>query len=511
MSTANRIIKNTGYLYLKMGITIFISLYTTRLILNSLGASDYGIYNIVGGAIALLGFFNSTMANATQRFMSYAEGEGNIDSKRKIFNVSLILHLGVAFLSLVLLLAFMYPLFHNILNIASDRIIASKIVYLCLVFSTVLTIVNVPYDSVMNAHENMLYFAFVGIIESLLRLIIAFVIVYTSKDKLVIYGILSAIVPLITLTIMKLYCHRHYDECRIAPRRYWDIKLLKEIFSFSGWNFLTAITSLFTFQGLGLVLNHFYGTVLNAAQGIAQQVNGQLTSCATNMMKAINPVIVKSVASGNSQSINGITISGCKYSTYIILLFAVPFLIELPFILKVWLKSVPLWTGTFCALQIVLTIICQMASSAATAIYGKGEIKGYAIYKSIMNISPIILTYISFKLGGSPYWLYIPMIVIWGIGGDMVIVMYAKRKCNLDVKKYIMGVVNPIIIVTALMFIFGYLPTLIMLEGFFRLIITIIATTMGMIIAMGTKGMNDTEKLFVKNLILQRLGKSLKE
>lgn len=174
MSAKNRVIKNTVFLYAKMGITVFISLYTTRLILESLGASDFGVFNIIGGAIVMLGFLNSTLANATQRFMSYAEGEGNLLKKKKVFNVSIVLHAGVALATGIILLIAMYPFFHGVLNIPSERVFAAKIIYLCTLLSTLLTIVNVPYDAIMNAHENMLYYSLVGIFESLLKLLVVF-------------------------------------------------------------------------------------------------------------------------------------------------------------------------------------------------------------------------------------------------------------------------------------------------------------------------------------------------
>ena len=225
-------------------------------------------------------------------------------------------------------------------------------------------------------------------------------------------------VPLITLTIMKIYCHRHYEECVIVPRRYWDGTLVRQIATFSGWNFLTAVSSLFTFQGMGLVLNHFYGTILNAAQGIAQQVNSQLSQFSVNMMKALNPVIVKNAGARRYDMMNIATLAGCKFSTYIMLLFAIPLIIEMPYVLRIWLVEVPDWTVLFCILQIIVGVICQMADSASSAIYAQGNIKWYAIYKSLMNLLPMIIAYMSFAFGGSPYWLYVPMIIVWGIGGN---------------------------------------------------------------------------------------------
>ena len=503
MSTSSRVIKNTGYLYIKMGITIFVSLYSTRLILASLGASDFGIFNVVGGAIVMLGFLNSTMANATQRFMSYAEGEGMLENKRIIFNVSMVLHFIIAALTVVLLLGVMYPLFNGIFNIEPDRIPAAKVIYYSLVFSSVLTIINVPYDAVMNAHENMLYYSIVGIFEALLKLGIAFVCVYTDYDKLIVYGILMAVVPFITLTIMKVYCHRHYDECVIAPRRYWDGSQARQIANFFGWNFLTAISSLFSAQGIGIVLNHFFGTVLNAAQGIANQVNGALSLFSGNMMKALNPVITKSAGAKDIVSMNHATLAGCKFSTLLTLFFGVPLCLEINYVLSLWLKEVPEWAALFVVLLFVQTIIVQMANSASTAVYAKGHIKHYAIWKSIMNAMPVLLVWLAFFLGGSPVWLYIPMITVWAIGGNIVIVYYAKLKCSLNVKDYLCKVMLPLLGATMIMALFGIIPLLLFQPYFERLVITCLATTAGFLLSVGIFVMNKEERIQLKVVLIE--------
>ena len=296
---------------------------------------------------------------------------------------------------------------------------------------------------------------------------------------------------------MKFYCHKHYDECVIAPRKYWDKALIKQIATFSGWNFLTAVSSLLTFQGLGLVLNHFFGTILNAAQGIAQQVNNQLSQFSVNMMKALNPVIVKFAGAGDYDMMNKATIAGCKFSTYIMLFFAIPLMIEMPYVLKLWLVNPPEWTILFCDLQIVVGIICQMANSASTAVYAQGDIKWYAIYKSVMNASPVILAYVSFVLGGQPYWLYIPMILIWGVGGDVVIVRYAKKQCGLAVRQFLIGVVTPVLVVTIAMVTFGYAIKFAFDESFLRLVITCIMTTVGMVVALLLFGITHEERTSV--------------
>lgn len=505
MSVSSRVIKNTGFLYAKMAITMFISLYTTRLILASLGSSDFGIFNVVGGAIAMLGFLNSTLANATQRFMSYAEGEGKKEKKRTIFNVSITLHACIATITVFLLLAVMYPLFNGIFNIDAERMHAAQIVYLCLIFSTVLAIINVPYDAVMNAHENMLYYSIIGIFEAILKLGVAYICVYTNHDKLIVYGILMTCIPLITLTIMALYCHRYYEECAIALRRYWDFRTVKQITCFFGWNFLTAISSLFSAQGIGIVLNHFFGSLLNAAQGIAIQVNGTLSNFSANMMKALNPVITKSAGAKDIGGMNKALIAGCKFSPLLTMFFCIPLSLEIHYILSIWLTEVPQWAETFVILLITQETIVQMASSAATAVYAQGDIKHYAIWKSIMNIMPIILVWFAFRMGGSPVWLYIPMIVVWAIGGDIVIIYYAHKKCGLSITAYTKKVFFPLLGCLICMTCLGVGSIILLKESFSRLIVTGVFSSIGMLIACYFFAVNKEEqeriKLFVKESI----------
>lgn len=495
MSTSNRVIKNTGFLYLRMGITAFVSLYSTRLVLASLGEVDFGIFNVIGGSIAMMGFLNSTLANATQRFMSFAEGKGVEEHKIKIFNVSLVLHFIIAVATVLLMLSIMPLLFDEILNIPVERVYSAKIVYLSLIFSTVLTIINVPYDAVLNAHENMLYYAVIGIIESLIRLAIALICVHSDCNRLLIYSVLMSIIPVITLSIMKVYCHKHYSECKISVKKNWDITIVKGIVSFSGWNFLTAISSLLTVQGLSVVLNHFFGSLLNAAQGIATQVNGQLSAFSSYMMKALNPVIVKRTANAEVKAVATVTFAGCKFSALLILLFAVPVAIKMQYILSIWLEEVPEWTVIFCQLQLIQTVIVQLANPMATAVYGKGDIKGYAIWKSIMNIMPLVLSICVFYFNGSPEWLYLSLIIFMGIGGDIVIIYYSKEKCSLSPDLYIKSVMVPVLLITVAMFTLGFVSNkLFYQQNIWSLIVCFITTTIGLIIFTYFFGLSDEEK-----------------
>lgn len=483
MSTANRIIKNTGFLYAKMGITMFISLYTTRLILSSLGASDFGIFNIVGGAIAMLGFLNAAMASATQRFMSYSEGEGDKKKQKSIFNVSFILHLVISFVVGIALWIAGYFFFNGILNIPSNRIFAAKVVYGSLIVSTMFTVMTVPYDAAMNAHENMKYYAIVGVFESLLKLAVAFACVYTTFDKLIVYGSLMACIPLITLSIMRIYCHKHYEECIIAPRKYWQKDLMKEMTSFAGWNFIGALSGIVSQYGLSLVLNHFWGTLLNAAQGIANQISGQLMTFSNTMLKALNPVIVKSKGSHNDALMIKASLLGCKYAYLMLVFFVIPFVLETSFVLNIWLKNVPEWAVLFCQLQLLRSVLEQLTISIGAIISAQGRIKNISIWKSLLGIQPVIFTAIFFYFKYPPYVMYIIWIICGGVLGAIISLYYAHKQCGLKYNDYFNIVFYPCLFPTIITISIGYLPQLIFDPSFFRLCLTILFTSASFIIS----------------------------
>ncbi|ANH80628.1 flippase [Niabella ginsenosidivorans] len=469
MSTARRVIKNTGFLYAKMGITIFISLYTTRLILNALGASDFGIFNIVGGAIAMLGFLNAAMAGATQRFMSYSEGEGDREKQRKIFNISVLLHFLISLIVGIALLIAGWFFFNGLLNIAPDRKYAAKIVYGSLIISTMFTVMTVPYDAVLNARENMRYYAMVGIIESVLKLLAAVAVVYLIGDKLVLYGIFMACVPLITMMIMRVYCHRKYEECVIAPKRYWNKKLMKQMTGFAGWSFLSSASSIISQYGMGIVLNHFFGTILNAAQGIANQISGQLMTFSQTALKALNPVIAKSEGNGHREMVIRASFAGSKFSFILFSLFSVPFIVEADYILKVWLAHVPAWAVLFCRLQLLRILSEQLTISINSGIYAQGDIKIFSQLKGILNILPVILTALFFYLRFPPYMLYIVWIFCWSILGGMVALFFAHKNLGMSYERYMRAVFIPCVLLNVVAFACTLFLISFLAEGLFRL------------------------------------------
>lgn len=485
-----------------MGITMFISLYITRLILNSLGASDFGIFNIVGGAISMLAFLSGSMAAATQRFMSYAEGENNEGKKIVIFNTSIVLHLIIAFSVGVLLEIGALFLFDGILNIPENRISSAKIIYHCAVLSTMFTILTVPYDAVINAHENMLYYAAVGVFESMLKLATAFIVVYTLSDKLIIYGIFTAITALIIQLIMRIYCIRHYPECQLKLRNAVDVSILKEMTIFAGWNALSSILGVLSQYGVGVVLNHFFGTIVNAAQGIANQISGQLGALSTNAIKAINPVIVKSAGAHDEAMLYRSTIYGSKTLFFIMSICFLPILANLEPILKLWLVNIPQYTLIFIQLYFIVNLIETLSICQTTAINGVGRIKHYSLAMTVINVLPFLGSLILFSEGFSPEWYYVLLIIaaLFKLSSRLY---FAAKECRFN---FVHMLFNDTLR-SAVAFMTGFgVAILINREmvkeaSVFFLLCSILISLLIYVIVFFLLGFNGEERRYIKNLV----------
>ncbi len=479
---------------------MFVLIYTTRIILNALGASDYGVYSIVGGAIGMMGFLSSAMATATQRYLSYYEGAGNASMKAQIFNVSFILHLFLSAIVGVLLIGAGFIFFNGVLNIPEDRRFAAIVIYGCLIASTVFTVMSVPYDATINSHENMRYYSIVGILASFLKLIVAYITVHSSQDKLIVYGILMAIIPYITLTIMRIYCHKHYEECHLSIRKHWDKKVAKSLFSFAGWNFVHSSSVMIANYGLGVVVNMFMGVLLNSALSIAQQLDGQLKVFSNTMLKAVNPVIMKTEGSGNTPHMLRVTETSTKMSFFLFAFFMIPFIIETPYILKIWLKNVPEWCVVFCRCQLIVSLFGQLGASLNSAVIGHGKIKLFSIGTAILYLSSIGMSYLLYSIGFPPYAMYIPVLILNVILYRLLAVTILHKYCQLSISEYFRNVIARCLLVA----IIGWLSSILLLffnESFVRLVATVILSSVLIALSTYLLGMNHEERSIMKSTI----------
>lgn len=483
-----------------MGITVFVSLYTTRLILNALGASDFGVYGVVGGAITMLGFLNGAMASATQRFMSYAEGEGNIERQKSIFNNSLVLHWLIAVVVAVFLESAMFIFFGGVLNIEPDRIYAAKYIYHFAVISTLFTIITVPYDAAINAHENMLYYAIVGILESVLKLIAAVVIVYSHSDKLILYGLFMAIITIIMLIIKQIYCQKHYRECKIALNNYVCKETLREISGFAGWNFVGSLGTLLGNCGGNIIINHYFGTAINAAQNVGAQLRGQMLAFSNNMLKALNPVIVKKEGSGDRDAMLKFSLTGSKLSYLVFAVLAIPFLIETPYILKLWLKNVPEWAVCFSRFQMTISLLEQLTITLGTTLGATGKIIEMNVFGSIARFLPLFLYIPLFAFGAQPYWLYIIILVNFGFVINGYTIYLCKKYCGLNTTYYCKNVLFPCFGCSVLSLSIGFIPYFFMEECLLRFMLSSLLSLIVYFVSMILFAFNSEEQYIIKSL-----------
>lgn len=451
MSSENnkRIVLNTGYLYLKMMITMTIALYSTRIVLNALGANDFGIFNLVAGVIAMFSFLSTAMAVSTQRYMSYYLGAKNQDRLSSIFKSSIFLHLLIGILVVFALELAGFLLFNGVLNIAEERIPTAKLVYHFMTVSTFFTINAVPYDAAIIAHENLAADALIGIFDSILRLAIAYILTFYNNDRLVLYAGLMAALIIFMRIVKTIYCHQKFSECRDYRKSAFDVKLVKEMFSFAGWNMFGALCGLGRNQGIAIILNIFFGTVVNAAYGIAYQVNAQLASFSTNMLKALNPQIIKSEGSGERQQMLHLSLVASKYGFFLLAFFAIPLILEMPFVLKLWLKSVPENTIIFCRLILIMSLINQLTIGSYTALQATGRIKMYQPITGSLLLLNIPASWVLLKLGYPPYSTIVSMIVIEILALGCKLFFWISV-AGLKLSHFVKGVIIPAFIPTTI-------------------------------------------------------------
>lgn len=404
-----RVAKNTFFLYFRFFFTTVIGLYTSRLLLSTLGISDYGVYNIVGGIVTMTSFFQSGLAGATQRFFSFELGRGDIGKLKLVFSTSMIIL--IFFAAVILIVAETVGVwFVNIhLNIAADRLVAANWTYQFSILAFLTSIMVVPYNSCIIAHEQMKAFAYISILEVVLKLGIVLCLLVSPIDRLILYSFLMVAVQTLVRSCVRMYCKHHFEECRFK----WilDREVLKSMFSFSGWTIIGNIGFISRDQGGNILLNLFYGTTVNAARGVALQVSNMVTTFAQNFFMAMNPQITKLYASGDYGECKKYVFSGGKLTFSLLAIVSVPLMMNIDYVLKLWLSEVPPFTGAFVSLSLVSTLFYVMSQSVTVAIQATGKLKVFQIGICCLLVLEIPAVWMLLAMGLPPYASFIPVIV----------------------------------------------------------------------------------------------------
>lgn len=413
----NKIIaKNTLLLSVRMLLIMFITLYTSRVILNTLGVEDFGIYSVVGGIVMMFGFLNSSMATATQRFLSFELGKKDYSQLSKIFSISVNIHVIISLVILILAETIGLWVLNNKLTIPEDRIMAANWVYQFSILAFMVTIISVPYNAVIIAYERMNVFAVVSIIEVSLKLLIVFILQWLGFDKLKLYAVLVFAVALIIRMIYGIYTSRNFPECKY--KFLWDKSLYKTIMNYASWSLAGNLSVVLSGQGVNILLNIFFGPAINAARAIAYQIETAVNGFIINFQTAMNPQIIKSYAVKDMQYMHQLIYQGAKFSFFIFFALSLPILMETKIILKVWLNIVPEYTIVFTQLIIINTLINSVSGPIRTAAQATGKIKLFQGVVGGLLLLNLPVSFVFLKLGFPPeitvyISIFLSVITLW--------------------------------------------------------------------------------------------------
>lgn len=406
-----RIFKNTIFLYIRMFIILVVGLYTSRVVLKTLGEVDFGIYNVVGGIVTMLAFLSNTMASASQRFFAYEIGKNNYDRLKQTFSSSVFLFIAFAALCLVIAETIGLWFVYNKLNIPTERHEAAMFVYQFSVLAFIVSIIRIPYNALIIARERMDFYAKISIVEVLLKLVIIYILVWGEIDKLKLYSILMfGVVTLVTLAYYT-FCKFQFKESKLQFRNQ-SLETQKSLLSFSGWSLFGSLANMLMDQGVNILLNIFFGPVVNAARGIAYQVKSQIMSFVGGFQTATNPQIIKYYSSGETEEMKKLLFRGSKLTYFLLLLISLPIFLEIDKLLVLWLHNVPEWTSIFARLVILIVIVDSLSGCVIPAIQATGKIKCYQINVGLTKLFNLPITYLLFKLGFSPSYAMIVSIVL---------------------------------------------------------------------------------------------------
>ncbi len=451
-SNTKRIAKNTLMLYFRQILIMLVSLYTVRVVLNVLGAEDYGIYNVVAGVVILFSFVNNAMSSGTQRFLNFYLGKKDLDKTNQVYSSSLLIHFFISLIFVILAESVGLWFVNCKLNIPESRHSVAMIVYQFTILTTVFNILKVPYNAVIIAYEHMSFFAGMSILEAVLKLGIVFFLSLTKLDKLIFYAFLLTCVAFITMLSYKIFCNRKFEIAHF--KKVTDKSFVKEQLSFSGWSLFGATANVANSQGTNIVLNVFTNVTVNAAMGIANQVNSAVYSFVSNFQTAFNPQIVKSWAEGDKDYFTKLIFRTSKISFFLMSFIVVPLLVNADFVLTVWLKQVPDYSVHFVQLILIWSLIDSWNGPLWMSIQATGKIRTYQIFISLFVFMNLPLTIIAFKCGASPEWILIIRILI-SIFNTIWRIFFLHGRIDLPRRKFIFDV----LIRCSLIFIISFIST----------------------------------------------------
>ena len=497
-----KIVKNTMLLYARMLIVLLVSLYISRIVLSSLGIEGYGLYTVVGGITTLFSFMTAAMSIATQRFLTFELGRGNTIQMKKIYCVSLLIHLVIICLFVLLSETLGLWILNNYIEIPHGKGNIAFWVYQFTIFTMCVNICVIPYNATIITYEKMSVYAVISIIDVILKLFVAFTIQYAPYERISFYAAMLLVESFIVLLINYFYCKKCFEIIQFRFQLAKNRTLFKQLFSFTGWNFLGQSSMAFSNQGVNIVLNMFFGVVVNAAMGITLQVNGALMNLIYNFQTAFRPQLTKLYAQNAKENIQFLIYFATKVSFFLLFVVMLPLVFNIDYVLELWLGEVPPHTSGFCILMLIYSLTEAITGPLYITINASGRIKTYQIYVSIILLSNIVLSYVFLKYGFVPEVAFYIKIAI-----NIVLVIYRIYYCN---KMISINVRNYLTVLLRLL-VASFIPVLMMLlinDKFTLVFIPSVITAVTIVmISMYYVGLNVEERRLIKVNVWQRIFK----
>lgn len=498
-NNTNRIARNSIFMAIRMVFVLALTLYTTRVVLRILGVEDYGIYNVVCGFVSMFAFLNTSMSNGIQRFYNYEYGKNGDFGATVVYNTALVIQALLAIIIIILTESLGLWYLYNKMVIPIERFKAALIIFQCSIINFLFLIMQAPYTAAVMAHERMDFYAIISIFDAIIKLGIVLLLPFFSYDKLVIYGVLYSSISILNFIVYFLYCKRNFPEIKIV--RAVDKGMFSSMLSFSGWNVFGSLSGVMKEQGINLVLNLFFGPVVNAARGVANQVNSGLQSFVTNLTVPVRPQVIQSYAKGEIERTMRLTYSVSKLSCCCLLLVALPILVEIDYVLNIWLgNNIPEYSSYFIIIVTATSFLSNLNAAISGVVHASGKMKWYQIIGGSLGILSVPIAYIILRAGGHPasaLWVVFIMMAIIQI----VSLIILKTIVPFSILDYTKQVVYPLVLVILVSIWAPLALHYFLSEGFLRLIVVLMTSILVTATNIYFIGLNKSEKNIIKQFI----------
>ena len=489
-------------LYIRMLFMMFLGLFTSRIVLEALGENDYGVYNVVGGVVAMFSIISGALSTAVSRFITYEMGKGQEAQQGKVYSASVTVMLLLSLIVIILAEPAGLWFIENKMTIAPERVTAAKWVLQFSLLAFVINLMSVPQMATITAHEKMSAYAYIGILDGILRFSVALLLMHSSSDRLVLYALLMSVTVMIIRAAYGIYCHRHFDECRYRPSK--DYRLFKEIFSFAGWSFIGTASGVLRDQGGNILVNIFAGPAMNAARAVAVQLNSAIQSFVTNFMTAVNPQITKSYASGEHEYMFSLMRKASRMSYYLLFIIALPVIFNAEYVLSLWLKDVPGSSASFVRLFLVFTLSESISLPLITSMQATGRIRNYQLVVGGLQLMNLPVSYLFLRAGFQPE---VTVAVAIGISQICLVarLFMLRGMIGLSISEFLRRVYLNVLSVTAAAVVFPLLFSMYFADSPATFVCSVILCLISACVAIYLVGCSRDEKKALYSFIKNRI------